>query len=265
MGLYCDAKDVERELVGIPLAGLREALGETRTQLKKYLDDEILPAVELDIAEECGRAFNSVARTYVVPGTNTPKLFVPTRPVTAATRIRLNIIPAVTWYTFESPCYENVYDEKQAEIREASAAATYAAADIIVDVAMGTLTIPPRIVSDGFAGSPWFTYLWTGVHEDIPNVEVDVTTGYSTIPRDIKLCAARMAALHLMPTIDAVMTAGMKQWTVGDEKRSWGANARPQQARGIWERYQYTGIYSEKAQQFLSYCTSTLQSRKMMG
>jgi len=267
MGLYADERAVRAALVGAPVSDFVTKLNvDAGLGFDRWLEDEVFPAVEADLHLMTGRRFDSHEAPYKLPGSGTDRLFLPESPVTEVSKLVLYAVPSVPWYTFEHLAYVNCIDrETHQAIRDEDPTSTYEAADCLVDVRDGALVIPPSITYLSTHGIPFWNYTWLRTSEGGRNVIITGTFGYPTVPADVRDATAAMAALRILPSIDATMTQGVRSWSIGDESRTWGAPPAFAGFRDpLWAAYLYNGMFSSLAAQLLARAFRVVQRRRVV-
>jgi hypothetical protein len=221
-----------------------------------------LPAAEGFIAQYCHQSFEVVEETRYYTGNDQSHLALGIYPIREVTACKLRLLPHEVWYVFAHPVNTNCTDERGVQIATPGDETALQSADLLVDCVSGILIIPPTILQIAMqAFLPGWNYTWRKTHDFSENITVTLEYGYDddTRPAAIRTCAAYLCALSALPQIDAVMTAGIRQWRIGDESRTWAGAPGP--VAGMAKEFMafaYTGMYSPLAGQMLAYVAATL-------
>ena len=187
-GYYCTLGDVLVELYGISFEEPELSNYET------YIINKI-PTAHREVNRRTGRDYTRQTRVDFLDGTERHEIALPYFPVVAVSECIIFLYPSSQWYQFQSIFHENVRGTPGINLRTQDTNAAYTGADLIVNCAAGTLTIPDSIL---YTASMSFPYWDRTFVRGRRNVRVTATYGYpadAMAPNIVELCA-KIAAVE---------------------------------------------------------------------
>ena len=229
----------------------------------RLVDEQLLPQAESFAQHYCHRSFGTQTSTQYFVGNDTNVLSTDLYPIQQVSRCVIKITPAAQWYTFTRIRNINCIDSEGIQVATPATITEMEDADLHVSCTDGILTIPPTIMGllpTMVVQYPIWDYTWIRTADNITNIEVSLVWGYTndTLPDSIRSAVAALVALLLLPRIDAVMTAGLKSWKIGDETRTWGGAATILIKDPMFTPFIYTGMYSTVGNSLLASVATTL-------
>jgi len=288
--LYATEDDVKKQLLGLDISDIPDTMVAAITT--KYI-----PWAQRDVDSFCGTNFDLTTTEEWYNGTGSDLLILGHKPVREILNVVLYIIPSVQWFQFKRWAYVNEVDQlgikvaRTGRVNPNTNAAvppyvfptglgfqnedaivlnqtatldqttTYIeAADLFINMRLGMLKIPPRILFLESQAVPYWNYTWIRGSQ---NVRVKYTYGYSnptaadaltglatgSLPREITEATAALAAKYILRDKGLVTGSGATSMNIEGVSRNFGTvpyagyiEQLDQYAHDILKRYRRIGV-----------------------
>jgi len=227
---YCTIDDAKMWMAGLDVSDMP-------TTLDKIIETEFIPWAKREIDRYIGENFDLTTTNEFYDGSGTPNMVLRHRPIRFIRKAILRLIPAVQWFEFKRPFHLNNIDTLGTDVGNRggvepiddvvvppftfpetdtvpddvkvasgntanfnNTTLQYERADLFVDMAKGTVIIPPRILFLENQAVPFWNYTFL---RGFQNIELEYDYGYEnleSLPREIRSACARIVAAAVLST-----------------------------------------------------------------
>lgn len=260
--LYATKDDVKKHLLGLDVSDLPDVLDSA-------IENKYITWAQRDIDSFCGQNFDLTVTEDLLDGTGSNILLLRRRPIREILNATLYVIPSVQWVQFRRWFYVSVTNQTGIQVARPGGVSPktsgnnppyvyptglgflnesanpdlqtatfedteqrYGESDLFINVQLGMLTIPPRVLFMDGQAVPFWNYTWL---RGVQNCKIRYVYGYSNptttdpliggpgnLPREITDATAMLACRYILLDKAVTMGAGAKTLTIDGVSRTFG-------------------------------------------